>query len=110
MASARRAAADNPPGTVANRSPTMMTAPGLDSCSPTSPVASPSRAEASAPGTVLSNRPAIFVSPRVAKGAIAYTGTPCLRAALRNRRNTMGDSSSGSNPTSSTAGADSRSE
>ena len=29
--SASRAAADNPPGTLANRSPTMMTAPGVDS-------------------------------------------------------------------------------
>ena len=37
------------------------------------------------------------------------TCRPCLRTALRSRRNTIGDSSSGSSPASSTAGAVSRS-
>ena len=39
-----------------------------------------------------------------------YTVTVPARAALRSRRNTMGHSSSGSKPASSTAGARSRSE
>ena len=87
----------------------MMTAPGVDSSSPSSPVANPSSAAASAPGAVWISRPDIFTSARVANGATAYTGSPCLRAALRSRRNTMGDSSSGSKPTNTTTGADSRS-
>ena len=49
------------------------------------------------------------MAPREAKGAMVITGSPCLRTALRNLRNTIGDSSSGSNPASTTAGADSRS-
>ncbi|COX84882.1 Uncharacterised protein [Mycobacterium tuberculosis] len=86
-----------------------MTAPGVASRSPTAPVARSSSAAGSPPGTVLISRPDILCRPPVAKGAIVYTGTRCLRAALRNRRNTIGDSSSGSNPTSSTTGADSKS-
>ena len=100
--------ADNPPGTVARRSPTMMTALGVESSSRISPVARPSSVDGSAPGAVLSKRPDIFQRASRER-ATAYTGTLCLRAALRSRRNTMGDSSSGSNPTSRTTGADSRS-
>ena len=110
VVSASRAAADNPPGTPASRSPTMMIAPGLESRSPVRrwparPAQWPrhrARSESAWPHN--------FFSPLLANGATACTGSPRLRAALRNRRYTIGDSSSGSKPTSSTAGADSRSE
>ena len=48
-------------------------------------------------------RPA-WSGPRVAKGATAITRSPCLRTALRSRRNTIGDSSSGSSPASTHRG------
>ena len=44
---------------------------------------------------------------RTARSTVTFR--PCLRNALRSRRKTIGDSSSGSNPASSTAGAASRS-
>ena len=46
--------------------------------------------------------PPSFSRPREARGATANTAVLFLRTALRSRRNTIGDSSSGSNPTSST--------
>ena len=61
-------------------------------------------ARASSPGTVASRSPDSLASPRVANGAIAKTCRSYLRTAFRSRRKTMGDSSSGSNPASSTAG------
>ncbi len=45
----------------------------------------------------------------MAKGATAYTAVLFLRTALRSRRKTIGDSSSGSKPTRTTALARSRS-
>ena len=53
-------------------------------------------------------RPSL-VSPRVAHGATETTSAPRLRTALRSRRKTIGDSSSGSRPARSTTGACSRS-
>ena len=59
----------------------------------------------SSPGTVASRVPNAFRTPLVSHGATANSLCPRLRAALRSRRKTIGDSSSGSKPTSSTAGA-----
>ena len=70
---------------------------------------SASSAAASPPGAVAITLPPILASPRVANGAIDVTFSPRLRNALRSRRKTIGDSSSGSNPASTTAGADSMS-
>ena len=131
VAAASRATADSAPGVSASRSPARMIAPGTASASaaafqvaasaaaadprpedrralPASPPRRP-RARASSPGTVASSLPDSLASPRLANGATAYTLSADLRTALRNRRKTMGDSSSGSKPASSTAGACSRS-
>ena len=102
VAAANLLAAESAPGEVASRSPTRMSAPGSFSCASSG---RPSSAAASAPGAHSMSLPAIFVSPRVANGAIDITCSAFLRAALRSRRNTIGDSSSGSKPTSRTAGA-----
>ncbi len=59
----------------------------------------------SSPGTVASRVPNALRTPLVSQGATANSRCPRLRAALRSRRKTIGDSSSGSKPTSSTAGA-----
>ena len=106
VASARRAAADSAPGLVARRSPTRMIAPGWVS---NASVASASSAAASPPGVVGMTRALSLVDPREANGAMVITGSACWRTALRSRRKTMGDSSSGSNPASTTTGAVSRS-
>jgi hypothetical protein len=106
VAAASLLADENAPGEPASRSPARMTAPGSFSCASSARLSS---AVASAPGTHSMSLPAIFVSPRVANGAIEDTCSAFLRAALRSRRYTIGDSSSGSKPTSRTAGALSRS-
>ena len=111
VASASRTAAASAPGTSASRSPTRITAPGalsrsparLKSASQEPPAASAVSAAGSAPGTVGSSVPDTLASPGEASAAIENTGRPRLRAALCSRRNTMGDSSSGSNPASSFA-------
>ena len=102
--SASATAADSAPGLVARRSPARITAPGSRSAAVRA-----SSAAASAPGTVRMCRAASFAVPREASGAIAITGRCRRRTALRSRRNTIGDSSSGSNPTRTTTGAASRS-
>ena len=73
------------------------------------PAASAVSVAGSVPGTVGSSVPETFSRPGEASAATENTVSPVLRAALRSRRNTIGDSSSGSNPASSTAGAASRS-
>ena len=73
------------------------------------PAASAVSVAGSAPGTVGSSVPAIFARPGEASAATENTLIAVLRDALRRRRKTIGDSSSGSNPASSTAGAASRS-
>ncbi len=101
---ARSAAALSAPGEDASRSPTRMTAPSLDSASVTAPSRPPSAA-ASAPGSVATSVPSSLARPREANGATDQTAVRPRRVDLRIRRNTIGDSSSGSKPTSSTAGA-----
>lgn len=63
------------------------------------------RISGSVPGAAGSSVPPVFVRPRVANGAMACTCVPFFRLALRSRRNSAPASSSGSSPTSSTAGA-----
>ena len=109
VASASLAAADSPPGTAPSRSPTMMIGAGLRKLGEQLTARSPPKAAASAPGAVSISVPCSFFSPLVANGATAWTASPCLRAALRSRRYTIGDSSSGSKPASRTTDADSRS-
>ena len=107
VADARRPAAESAPGDAASRSPTRISEPGrLSSSSP----ARSSSAVASPPGPVLISLPDSLARPRVAKDAMDNTCRPRLRTALRSRRKTIGTSSSGSSPASSTAGACSRSE
>ena len=60
--------------------------------------ARPSSAPASPPGAVRISVPDILCRPRVANGATAAPAGRVLRAALRSRRKTIGDSSSGSKP------------
>ena len=77
VAAASRSAAEYAPGELASRSPTRMTAPGgaARRCSASSAAASP-------PGAVAISVPPIFVSPRVANGAIAVTLQPVLAGGL----------------------------
>ena len=63
---------------------------------------------ASPPGTVGTSRPDSLVRPRLASGATEVTVRP-RRTALRRRRKRIGDSSSASKPTRTTARAFSRS-
>ena len=107
VATANRAAAESAPGEVASRSPTRITDPGRFS---RSLPARSSSAAASLPGPDLINAPDSLVRPRVANGAIDITCRACFRTALRSRRKTIGASSSGSRPASSTTDAFSRSE
>ncbi len=72
-------------------------------------MASASSATASLPGAVRMSRTDNFWAPGEASGAMLSTGRARVRTALRNRRKTIGDSSSGSKPASSTIGAVSRS-
>ncbi|GAA3416766.1 hypothetical protein GCM10018952_46170 [Streptosporangium vulgare] len=111
MESARRSSADSAPGTVASRSPARMIAPGclIASAARASTAARSSRTAVSEPGTAGIRVPRILASPGPANGATEKTFRPFLRAALRRRRKTIGDSSSGSKPARSTAGAFSRS-
>ena len=113
VCSERRTAAASAPGTVARRSPTRITPPSprpvSRACAPTSDVARSSSAAVSDPGAVGTSTPDSLSSPRVEKGATAYTAVRCVRTPLRSRRKTIGDSSSGSKPTRSTAFAFSRS-
>lgn len=97
------AAADSPPGTAPSRSPTTRIAPGWLSASAT--VACSASTLASSPGTTRASLAPSFSRPRVANGAIAYTVSFFFRYALRSRRKRIGHSSSGSRPTSTTAGA-----
>src|SRR5580692_6919397 len=124
-ATASLAAAANAPGTWASRSPTRITAPGAPIAwpawrqvsrsgalvvPPRPPwAASAVSAVASSPGWVTSSSPDSLARPGLASAAMENTWSVCRLAALRSRRNTMGDSSSGSNPASSTTGACSRS-
>src|SRR5580693_6549944 len=124
-ATASPAAAANAPGTWASRSPTRITAPGAPIAwpawrqvsrsgalvvPPRPPwAASAVSAVASSPGWVTSSSPDSLARPGLASAAMENTWSVCRLAALRSRRNTMGDSSSGSNPASSTTGACSRS-
>ncbi len=106
-----RRTAESAPREAASRSPTRMIVPGCASASVTGEdpeIRSPS-ASASAPGSVRISSPPILARPAPANGASEKTLRPRLRQALRSRRKTIGDSSSGSNPASSTAGAFSRS-
>ena len=109
MAVASRDAAVSAPGVEASRSPTSTTAPGADRAVATSPPSSSVSAVASAPGAVCRSRAAVLTEPGERNGAIVNTLVPTRRTALRSRRKTIGDSSSGSKPASSTAGACSRS-
>ncbi|SHU20335.1 Uncharacterised protein [Mycobacteroides abscessus subsp. abscessus] len=102
--SASCAAADNAPGADASRSPTMITAPG---CRSSSEPARPAMVSGSVPGATTSTSADSLVDPRLTQGAMVSTLSPRLRTPLRSRRKTTGDSSSGSNPASKTAGADS---
>ena len=72
---------------------------------PSVPSASARSDCASAPGSVVSTVADSFSAARVANGARSKTGRPRVRTARRSRRKTIGDSSSGSKPASSTAGA-----
>src|SRR5579875_793493 len=120
-ATASLATAASAPGTSASRSPARITAPGAASACPArcqappavpglaSAAASAVSAAASSPAAVASSSPFSLASPRLASAAIENTVSPPRRAALRSRRKTIGDSSSGSKPASSTAGARSRS-
>lgn len=103
--------AESAPGTVASRSPARMTAPGclIASAATASTAPRSSRTAVSEPGTAGISVPFILPSPAVANGATEKTFRPFFRHALRRRRKTIGDSSSGSKPTRSTAGAFSRS-
>ena len=101
---ASAAAADSPPGTVASRSPTNRIAP-VGAAAPRDrprprPAAAPRRRARSATTVAPS-----LSSPRVANGATARTRSRRFRYALRSRRKRIGHSSSGSSPTSTTAGA-----
>ena len=110
--SARAAAAVRAPGTVASRSPTRTTPPSCSASSAERPALEPPRSRStvvSLPGRVGSSRAASLSRPRDAKGATAYTCVLLRRTPLRSRRKTIGDSSSGSNPTRRTALASSRS-
>ena len=111
---ASAAAADNPPGTLASLSPTRIRAPSPARPAraatmvslPASPAAIPSascaRTRASVPGEEMISVPLSLSRPGDDRGAIAKTAVLAARTALRSRRKTIGDSSSGSKPTSST--------
>ena len=94
------------PGTSAARSPTRTTAPGSASAAATSSGRA-SRAAASSPGAVRTRWPPVFTTAGVLHEPTCTTRVP-WRAALRSRRKTIGDSSSGSNATHSTVRAASR--
>ncbi len=99
--------ADRRPGDDAARSPTRMTPPPSSATSPS--LARPATTEASAPGVARTRLPCSFSSPREVCEVTAYTRVPWCRTPLRSRRKTIGDSSSGSNPTRTTEFACSRS-
>ena len=65
--------------------------------------------ETSSRGPATKSSPFIFAKPALANGATEYTLVFPFIAALRSRKNTIGDSSSGSNPTNSTLAAASKS-
>ena len=100
--------AEKAPGTSARRSPASTTAPGSRSASIAGPPQVPSARAcsdcASAPGSVVRTVACSFSAARVANGARSKTGSLRVRTARRSRRKTIGDSSSGSNPASRTAG------
>ena len=85
----------------------MMTAPGAASASRISAGRS-ANALASSPGVAGISVPFILLRPRLAPEPNENTRVPDADA-LRSRKNTIGDSSSGSKATRSTAGAASRS-
>ncbi len=74
-----------------------------------SAVESAASTSVSVPGAAGISRPPSLRSPPVANGAMATIAARFLRNALRSRRKTIGDSSSGSKPTRSTWAAFSRS-
>ncbi|SPB31363.1 hypothetical protein MAJHIDBO_01676 [Propionibacterium freudenreichii subsp. shermanii] len=104
MRSASSATLVSAPALSAARSPTRMMV--WSSSSPAA--ASLSSSAASVPGAVGHSRAPIFSEPRVAKGANDTTCSLFLRHALRRRKKTIGDSSSGSKLTSTTLVAFSR--
>ena len=110
---ASRTAAVSAPGTAASRSPTSAHAAAARSPSAaarTRPAlaggAAPMRVSTSAsvPGTAGRSGPPSLARPRDGVGRDGDL-QPLAPTALRSRRKTIGDSSSGSKPTSSTAGA-----
>jgi len=110
---ASAAAADRAPGIPARRSPTSSTAPGVRSAAPKASSLpsfwASSMTWASAPGWQGTQVPCILASPPVRDALILHTRVLAFSAARRSRSKTMGDSSSGSNPTNTTLLAASRS-
>ena len=108
VSAASAQAALSAPGELASRSPTRISEPSAPSAPTTAP-GSESSASPSPPGTDGMSVPSSLVRPRDERAATDQTCVCPSRVDLRSRRKTIGDSSSGSKPASSTAGAASRS-
>ena len=94
LESARAATALNTPALSAARSPTKITDFEVSDCE--------AIAAASAPGATFTNSPLSFSTPIESLVAIAVTLSARFRTCLFKRKKTIGDSSSGSKPTSRT--------